>query len=305
MQRRLALSVALAAALGSTLSARGAESLVWIVLSDSGGAYAEAAALIKSESGHLDMWVGPVRDVPADVPRAVVVLGGGALRWATGKIQADPAWSRVPVLAALLPRASFDAIVPHKALPNVSAVVLDQPVERYFELLRQAMPLRRRVGVLLGQDTQHLKPVLTKAATARGMSLSTASVQDADLYTALQSVLNESDVLLVLPDGSLFETGALQNMLITAYRRRIPVLTYSAAHVRAGATLALHTTPTQAARQAVGALRELLRGGAIAPVRPSVLFSVAINTTVGHSLGLSLDASDVLEDAVRRQEGTK
>lgn len=311
MQRRLALSAAVLAAWGPVLSAWGADPMVWVLSSEAGGAYAEAASLIRAEIGsdvRIDWWQGTLRDLPAApavLPKAVVVLGTAALRWAVDKVHADAAWSRVPVLAALLPRAGFDAIVAAKPVSNISAVLLDQPVERYFELLRHALPGQRRVGVLLGHDTRHLKSQLNRAATTRGMSLVTASVQDADLYTALQSVLNEADVLLLLPDSSLFDAGALQNMLITAYRRRVPVLTYSAAHVRAGATLALHTTPAQAARQTSGVLRDVLRGASLPATRLSEPFSVAINTTVARSLGLALESEQVLEGAIRRQESAR
>lgn len=311
LQRRLVLSAAALAVWGPVLSAWAADPMVWVVASEAGGAYAEAASLIRAETGsdtRVDWWQGTLRDLPnapVVLPRAVVVLGAAALRWVTDKVHADASWSRVPVIAALLPRASFDAIVAAKPAVNISAVLLDQPVDRYFELLRKALPGHRRVGVLLGQDTRALKPQMSKAAAARGLSLVTASVQDTDLYSALQTVLDEADALLLLPDSSLFDAGVLQNMLITAYRRRVPVLTYSAAHVRAGATLALHTTPAQAARQTSAVLRDVLRGSPLPAARQSEPFSVAINTTVSRSLGLALESEQTLEGVIRRQESAR
>jgi hypothetical protein len=44
-------------------------------------------------------------------------------------------------------------------------------------------------------------------------------------------------------------------MLITAYRQRVPVVSYSPALVKAGAALGLYASPTQAGRQVVAMLK--------------------------------------------------
>lgn len=306
----------LASSLAATVVPRGrawgTTPAAWVALTDSGGAYAEASAALREDWAagprRPELLIAPVGELPppaSPVPRLVVTLGAGALRAMVDRMQADAALARVPLLAALLPRASYESIVSPKLPASASAVLLDQPLERHFELLRQALPARRKVGVLLGPDTLPQKPALLSAAAVRGMQLNAVAVasQPQDIYPALREVLDESEVLLTLPDSLLFQPGAMQNLLIAAYRQRVPVATYSAAQVKAGATLALFTSPVQAARQTMTAMQGFLMGRGLPPVRLAESFSVAVNAQVGRSLGLALDDAETLAAAVRRQEG--
>lgn len=308
------LAGSLAAALAPRGPTWGAGPAVWVVQTDLGGAYAEATATLREEWAEgvrrAELIVMPARDLPnpaAPAPRLLVTLGAGALRAAVDRMQADAALARVPLLAALLPRASYEALVPSRLAAGGSAVLLDQPLERHVELLRQALPQRRKVGVLLGPDTLPLKPALQSAAAARGMQLNAVGVVSPaqDIYPALREVLDDAEVLLTLPDSLLLQPGALQNILITAYRQRVPVATYSAAQVKAGATLALFTSPAQAARQTLAAMQGFLTGRGLPPVRLAESFSVAVNAQVGRSLGLTLEDAETLAAAVRRQEGVR
>lgn len=310
MRRRALLAGPLAAALVHPPRGWAAGAAVWVALTETGGAYAEAAAVLREEwaatARRAELLLMAARELPAGAPapRLVVTLGAGALRAMVERMQAEPGLNGVPLLAALLPRASYEGIVGAKPSVSASAVLLDQPLERHFELLRQAMPARRRIGMLLGPDTLRLKPALLAAAAARGMQLNALALPSPgqDIYPALREVLDDAEVLLTLPDSPLLQPGALQNILITAYRQRVPVASYSAAQVKAGATLALFTSPTQAARQTVAAMQAFLAGRGLPPVRQAETFSVAVNAQVGRSLGLALDDADTLAAAVRRQE---
>lgn len=286
----------------------------WVVLTAPDGAYAEAAAVLRDEwaaaARSSELLIAPAGELPAPAspaPRLLVTLGAGALRQMLERQQTDAALGRVPLLAALLPRASYESIVGARAPAGISAVLLDQPVERHLELLRLALPERRKVGVLLGPDTLALRPALAGAAAARGMQLKAVALNPAaqDLYPALREVLDESEVLLILPDSQLLQAGPLQNMLIMAYRQRVPVAGYSVAQVRAGATLALYTSPAQAARQTAAAMQAFLAGRGLPPVRLAESFSVAVNPQVGRSLGLALDHAETLAAMLRRQEGQR
>lgn len=303
----------LAAACGGALAAPGSDGRLWLVLSEPDGAYADAATALRDElaadTRPNDWMVAPWTQLPdksAAPPRLVVALGGRAFAAMVDKALTEPAWAKVPLLAALVPRASYEALAA-KAPGPTSAVWLDQPIERSLTLLRQAMPERQRVGVLFGPDSESLKPALLKAAAAQGLLVHHATLyaQGDDVYPALRSVLSDSQVLLALPDNLVFNSATLQNILITAYRQRIPMVTYSAAHVKAGATLAVHATPVQIANQAAAIVRSVLAGRGLPSARGAEQFSVAVNAQVGRSLGLVTVDPDALMQAVRRQEGAR
>jgi putative tryptophan/tyrosine transport system substrate-binding protein len=237
------------------------------------------------------------------VPRCVVTLGLRSLQLAVARAKDVPAWSQVPVLAALIPQAAYRSLVPQ--LPKgSSAVWLDQPVDRYMGLLRAAMPLRHRIGVLIGPGSQAQESKLEAAAAARGLQLvqSSISTPTQDIFPNLQFVLGACDVFLVLPDPVLYTANSLQNILIASYRQRVPLISYAAAHTSAGATLALHTPVESVAVQVMAALRTLVVQHALpVPEGPRDL-AVSVNDQVARSLGLDLPAPAGLEAALRRSE---
>lgn len=289
------------------------EGRVWVVLSDQGGAYAEVADALRDELGRearlTDWVVGPwqkfaTKSLPP--PQLIVAIGARAFAAMVEKTQAEPGLSKVPVLATLLPRASYLALAP-KVPGATSAVWLDQPVERYLALVRLAMPERQRVGVLFGPDSEAFKAPLLKAAAAQGQTVSHATLfaQGDEVYPALREVLSQAQVLLALPDNLVFNPTSLQNILITAYRQRIPMVTYAAAHARAGATLALYATPVQVASQAAAAVRAFLAGRGLPSPRFADQFTVTVNAQVGRSLGLATVEPEVLAQMLRQTEESR
>lgn len=280
-------------------------------MSDLGGAYAEAAATLSQELSRGPRPIEPRvihwRDLQtpatAKPPQLIVTLGASALRGLIELGQQDPTIARVPVLAALLPKASYDNLASRARQPT-SAVLLDQPVGRYLDLVRLAMPGNRRVGVLLGPESSILAPQLARAAAVRGLQVVPIQIsgEPTELYPALRTLLAESDVLLALPDGQVYNAASLQTVLITTYRQRVPVVAFSAAYAKAGATLALYTAPAQAASQTATVVKGFLAGRGLPPPQLASDFSVAKNERVARSLGVADGESDSLEESLKRQE---
>lgn len=236
------------------------------------------------------------------MPRLIITLGQSAWRGAVERVLAQPALARLPLLAALLPQSGYQELAAKVALRS-TAVFLDQPPARYAELLQLALPGRRRVGVLFGPDSIAVKAELARALAARGLILVQATVLNDDkaLYPALRGLLDESEMLLALPDRLVFNAGTVPNILIAAYRQRVPLVSYSAAHVRAGALLALHTSASDAAEQIAAAMRQILSGHAWPLPHLAQACSVAINEQVARSLDLVLPDPSTLARALQRE----
>lgn len=287
-----------------------ANEVMWVLLSEQSGAYTEAAAALQADwrlvSRGRDLQILNSRELPAGLPpAALITLGSGALQVAMTRVESNPEWAHVPVLAALLPREGFSAIW-RRPPTSVSAAYLDQPFERYLELIRRAFPRLPRVGVLLSPDAQAARPALLKAATDRGLQLVVGTVARPDtLYASLRDVLAESDVLLVLPDSAVADASAVQNMLISAYRQRVPVVCYSPALVKAGATVGLYASPIQVGRQVAAILKAPLSGPNWPTHRLAEGFTIAVNEQVSRSLGLDVPGATELTEAMRRQEGSR
>ncbi len=274
---------------------------------DQGAVYDRLKSVLHPESvgaGLRLRWEDRAEAGAGPLPRCVLTLGTRSLQMAVSRSRESSAWGQVPVLAALVPRATYwglAAQLPKKS----SAIWLDQPLERYMALLRAALPRHRRVGVLVGPSSPFRLDAIETAAGKQGLQVVHAVVQAqvGSVFPGLQAVLGACDVLLVLPDPSIYNADSLQNILIASYRQRVPLVSYAAAHAPAGATLALHTPVDSVAAQALSALRHLAQNPDLpAPQGPAGL-GVAVNDQVARSLGLDVWVPSDLEAAVRRLEG--
>ena len=278
--------------LGGALAA---EPIVWLALSETGGAYAETAEAIRTElqrggAPRVDLVAKPWRELLAiqgPPPRLIVAIGVGALR---GMAELG---APAPLLATLVPRATYVRIAEGAgpALRPHSAIWLDQPVARQLNLLQVALSDRRRVGVLLGPESRLLERELLQAAAERSLELTHASIDGVEqLPAALQKTLDAADVLLALPDPVIYNGSTIQNILTTAYRRRVPLAGFSPSYIKAGALLALYSTPLQIGTQVGGAVRTVLAGRPLPSPQGPREFSIGVNAEVAHSLGIAVEA---------------
>ncbi|MEI6732632.1 MAG: ABC transporter substrate binding protein [Comamonadaceae bacterium] len=285
-----------------------AQSSVVIVSSDDGAAYAEAAqALVQElERGGVSRFsirrinASEWRDARPQAPRLYVTLGAEAAdllaRFVPG----------APVLCALLPRNSFEAILlrtGRKVSSQLSALFLDQPAQRQFQLIRLAFPSARRVGVLWGPDQAKDGGEWRTQAQAAGFQLVDAEVGTEDLlFPALKQVLDGTDLLLAVPSPQVYNSRTIQNILLTSFRANVPMMAFSPAYVRAGALLAVYVTPSQVGVQAAHLARAVLEGKTLpASGVYSNDFHISVNEHVAHSLDLSLDEQD-LSRRLRQRE---
>jgi ABC-type uncharacterized transport system substrate-binding protein len=133
------------------------------------------------------------------------------------------------------------------------------------------------------------------------MQLMISLVGQTGLFPALQSLLRDVDVVLALPDPEVFNGQTAGNILTAAYRRRVPLVGFSPAYVKAGALLALYSTPAQIGSRGGDILRQALSGNALPRPQWPADFVVKLNSDVAHSLGLALDEA-ALAEQLRRQE---
>lgn len=285
---------------------------VLIVSSDTAAAYTQTAEaltdhLVRQGIARTDIVQSLATELAARFksgqpprPTVYVALGSEATQLLTA------AGTQAPVLSALIPRSSFERIVRSQGKTvsaRLSAIYLDQPLARQLALARLALPQAKRLGVLWGAESADRATGLRPLVAAHGLELQETRVTQADdLPLALAQVLGGSDVLLALADPAIYNSNTLQNILMSSFRARVPLVAFSPAYVRAGAVLALYTTPVQAGQQAAELVLGVLRGK---PLPDHVLepndFEVGVNAHVARVLDLTLDAQ-ALRLALRRLE---
>lgn len=201
------------------------------------------------------------------------------------------------ILHSLVPTETLDPILADRQNRSIFGIQLDQPIRRQIGLLKAALPYHRNVAVLLGPSSINQLGALRQAAQQHQVNLHVERVADpSELIIALEKLLKHSQVLLAIPDPVTYNRFTVQKILLTTYRHQVPVVAFSAALVRAGATLAVHSSPEQIGRHVA---EEAIRIITQSNLRPAVsqaprYYSVSVNHQVARSLGLSIPSEQEL-----------
>jgi ABC-type uncharacterized transport system substrate-binding protein len=167
-------------------------------------------------------------------------------------------------------------------------------------LLLAALPATRDVGVLYAApqpELQNLRHLLAD----RNIRLHDRTIDEKHtLNDALDSILNESEVLFVLPDAEVYNAGTIRNILLTAYRKQVPLVGISQAYVKAGALCAVFTTTEQVAEQAAAMIQRYAESGKLPAAQYPSEFEVSVNMQVARSLEMHIKDADQLRDEIRR-----
>lgn len=276
-----------------------------VVLSDSGGAYEEVADEIRRQlepavkvSVHN---TAGVDGLSGEKPQYLVAVGAkAALAVANSPL-------RIPLLVTLVPRTAYERLAVERKRDgqtgSMSAVLLDQPFSRQLDLIRLAMPGAKRIGLLMGPETQPRYQAMQSTALERQLRLNALQVErESEIFPALQKLLHESDLILAMPEPSIFNAGTIQMILLSTYRQRLPLVGFSAAYTRAGAVMSLFSTPQQIGRQAADMLRAAMAGGRLPPPQPPNDYLVSINPHVARSLGITLESEQQLLQRLKSLE---
>lgn len=226
----------------------------------------------------------------------VVAIGTSATQYVSRNAPA------VPLLAIYIPQHSYRTIFqqyPHTA--RRSAIFLDQPLNRQFALIRVLLPGYERVGVLLSEHSQQEFIALQEAAAIHNMDVHIVEVNDGeDPVDKMKRVVDESDVLLVVPEPRLLNPTRAKWLLYHAYRHSKPVIAYSRSFVTAGALAAIYSEPVQVGAEAADVIRRYFADEGF-PEEEGIYpqrYSASSNGFVARSLGARLYDEQQLKDAL-------
>jgi ABC-type uncharacterized transport system substrate-binding protein len=272
-----------------------------VFLSETGRPHLEVLETLRTELG-LSANIVLINGQEAVPKGTVLAISVGVKATETLARSGQP----VPVLATLVPRVSFESLsgsAHGQDRSKYSAVFLDIPPRRQLALLHQVFPERRHLALLTGSASESQVAQFTTAAQELGMSILAARVHsESEIYPALQRLLPETDLLLALPDPSVYNSHTIQDILLTTYRFRVPMVGFSPAYTKAGALLSMYATPAQIARQAADMARAVLAGHALAAAQYARDMEIATNPHVARSLDIALESEAALRDRLRQLE---
>jgi len=217
----------------------------------------------------------------------IVTVGVKAAEQFTGK-------TSVPMLAAMIPSSAYADLLA-KRRNTISAIYLDQPWARQADFLRAALPERRKIGVLHAADTHlDLSSLRTELVRAGNVLIERPLHASDTLFADMESVLTASEVLLAVPDSAVYNSNSIRNILLSSYRRGIPLVGFSQAYVKAGALCAIFSTPEQLAAQTSNTITLFSRTGNLPGPQYPVLYSIDVNQEVARTLGINLNSVESL-----------
>lgn len=280
---------------------------VRLVLSDDSPPYRQFSAALNDAlaAGRADVAIIESRTGNGSNADLVVAVGTKATELALAR-------SDVPVLAVMIPRMGYESLLERggaqKRPKATSAIFLGQPWSRQMDFIRAALPGRRRVGLLYPPDMQEVIDTLRRSAAEQGLSITAQPLESAGmLFDTLEVVLNDSDLLLAIPDSVIYGSGNVRNILLTSYRHKIPMIGISQAYVNAGALGAIFSTPEQIAGQTAGAIASFARSGKLPDPQHPASFTISLNQQVARSLGIVLDSPEAIRErmAAKGREGRR
>lgn len=268
---------------------------VTIVTSEDGGAYDVFTEALRNKlEASRFVW---------SIKRVGDALTESDLYIAVGMKAASELTSQTsPVFNVFIPKAGYDKL-PRDSIARVSSrstIYLDQPIERQLFLLRAVLPKVKHVGVLYATPPAGIS-TLRRMAIENNLVLHEKTVgQEQVLSDALEEVLEVSEVLLAVPDTNVYNAGTIRNILLTSYRKQIPLIGISQAYVKAGALCAIYSSPVQIATQAAEAVKQFSESGKLPPNQYAKEFEISVNTQVARSLNLIIKDADELRNEIRR-----
>ena len=220
--------------------------------------------------------------------RYYIALGFAATE-AVGRLAGE-----APVFNAYLTEEQYRQLQPR----GQHSIVLDQPLYRYLAFSKLLLDLDS-IGMLETESDEPVKAE-TRVLDELDFSLNRYRINAHNkLLPVLRRLLQQNDALLMLPHSKIYNRDTLKGVLLTSYRFRKPVISYSPAHVRAGALASIYSSPTDIGRHlALVVNHRLQQPQANTPVYEYARFySITTNSRVARALNLTLPPAS----EIRRQ----
>ncbi|HSH28931.1 MAG TPA: hypothetical protein VK971_03400 [Thiohalobacter sp.] len=261
-----------------------------------------ARTLMPVELDEYRLSAAGTRSPPA-ADKATLIIAAGARACEQGLAQ-----TQQPVLCSFITEAAYRRLSEQARAPRHSALFLDQPLARQFNLARLLLPPEGELVVLVSH-THNAAATLRATAARSGIDLTLLQLApDQNPAHRIQQGMDRHQMLLALPDPAIYNRHSIHGILLTTYRKGIAVIGFSDSFVKAGAIAAVHSTPEDLARASADTASAFLADaerGLPAPAHPS-RFTVTLNHRVAQTLSLILPPAARLHDQLRDMEaGTR
>ena len=189
-----------------------------------------------------------------------------------------------------------------------AGVTTDIPPKVQFQLISEAIPRTRSIGMLYRSGRQEVPEIVisVQEVLPDGWSLKLINISEYDsVSAAIKSLCKQDiDVVWTQSDISLYTPAVIRSLLLTSLRERIPIFGFSIPFVKAGALLGMGINPLNQGRETAQIVLTLLerdanQSGSAESVRiPKLVseFEFAVNLIVAENLSIKI-ATSIIEKA--------
>lgn len=282
-QRRLFLALAGIAPVFASLRPHAASAHdVRVIVGPDSPQQAEAISALLRRYGPATVDDKPNALRRAARPTAYVALGAIAFRAALD------ARLDAPVVCLLASRQAYQREADAAPRSASTAIYAEPAPEHQMRLIAALYKRPVAVGVLITGESAYMEPLLREAAIAQGLRLEAVSVGPDGGLTRSLNRLGSASALLIFPDSSLYTQSSLRELLESTYRRRLPVIGFSAALVAAGTLASAYTDIDDTLAQLDGLLDQLA-ARRLPPPRYPTYWRATFNESVARSLDIVID----------------
>lgn len=182
---------------------------------------------------------------------------------------------------------------------NITGVFLDASPRAALLSIKRILPSAAKVGVLYsGSGDGYYMNEAKQAAAGVGITLvAVPSATTGDAIRNVSSVMERSDVLLMIPDQVTSSEGVFEAMLAASLKRGVPIFALSQKHVSEGALAALSTDYKDNGRQAAEMANRIASGAAPSsmPYAPARKSGIVINLKAAKRMGIVIPSQVVAE----------
>jgi putative ABC transport system substrate-binding protein len=292
ISRRTAIASLLASSVFRRRAWASSPGTVMIVTASAAGPH--AAAVESMRRAFMERSIATTRfQLPAEDPalrqslknntQLAIAVGIDALRaLAVAKAQ-------IPLLATMSFRTDLKSsgILETPGIRLASAIWLDLPVPQIIAGLRAVFPDARRIAVV--RNPLHSEPAELYGQAHQLPSGATVQVVDcsgpADLQPMMRRLRGQVDVIICLPDSSLYNKTTVESLILASLEHRLPLVGFSANFVRAGAAVGVYPDFVDIGQQTTALAERCLSGAPGVHAEFPRRTTVAANERVLHLLG--------------------
>lgn len=243
-----------------------------------------------------------ITDLNKNPPLAIISLNKTASRKLLALKQDTPVFH---ALTTLSKAKQYASCLPNclTSLPQHRFFILDQPPIRQIKLIQLIDSTIKDIGVIVTKQSSFFIQPLEEAIQKSKLNLKIHLTQASRVRYQIDDIARSSDVMLAIPDDSVYNSSSLSQVLLTSYRYGTPVIGFSKGFMKAGAISGVISSLNQLSQHLAESLvhTEPLVPHPYSFVYPRY-FSVLSNRAVAKSLNLNFPSDLELANDIRADE---